>query len=209
MTLMLLERRCPGCGRPWRSRGRTPFRGVCATCAAALVAAPVAAVAGVDRVVARWAYQSPASELIVAAKAGGRTDLLTAMGTELVRCIEPHLGFAPILTWVPASPAGRRRRGFDQGRSLAQVIGHRLGLPRQPAFTRRGDAQQGRSRSGRLEGPWLRLRPDWPLGPESARQVVIVDDVMTTGSSLAASAGALRARSPRIEILAAIVAVRG
>lgn len=208
MALMLLERRCPGCGCPWRARGRSALRGICALCVDALAPAPPASVPGVDRVVARWSYEPPASQIIVAAKSGGRTDLLTTMGTELARRVEPHLGASPIVTWVPASPAGRRRRGFDQGRSLARVVGRQLGLPHQPAFARGGAAQQGRRRDQRLEGPRLRLRPDWPLDRASTRQVILVDDVMTTGSSLAATAGILRTHATRLDILAAVVTVR-
>lgn len=203
---MLLERRCAGCGRPWRAAGRSPLRGVCAACVRAFPPPGPASVAGVDRFIALWSYGDPLDRVILATKAGGRYDLLGCLGRELARAIEPSLGSSPILTWVPASPAGRRRRGFDQGRVLAAAAGRRLGVPHRPALTRHGGAQRGRSRSGRLGGPRVHLRPDWPPGRPG--QIIVIDDVMTTGSSLATTAAALRSRATGLELIAAVIAVR-
>lgn len=94
-----------------------------------------------------------------------------------------------VVSWVPTSPARRRRRGFDQGRLLARAVARRLGLPCPSLLLRRsGPPQTGRSRAERLRGPTYGLRRE--AVPE---RVLLVDDVVTTGATLSAAASRLRA----------------
>lgn len=107
------------------------------------------------------------------------------------------------VTWVPASPRNRRRRGFDQGHVLASVVGRRLSIPTVAVARRsRRPAQTGRTREQRLAGPRLRPRPHC-LDEQSC--VLIVDDVLTTGASLSAVATLL---SPQSRCLAVVAARR-
>jgi predicted amidophosphoribosyltransferase len=127
-----------------------------------------------------------AAKLILAAKNGGRRDVLRALASPLTAA----LGSVDVaaVAWVPASRARRRRRGYDQAEVLARAVGRRLGVPA-GRFVRRCDssAQANRSREQRLVGPSILLR----RRPPGA--VLLIDDVTTTGASLAASAAALRA----------------
>jgi predicted amidophosphoribosyltransferase len=92
---------------------------------------------------------------------------------------------------VPLHPARRRRRGFNQAERLARALSRRTGLPVADCLVRGGQnlRQVGRDRPARLAGP---------AGTVSARgrvpaRAVLVDDVATTGATLAACAAALRA----------------
>ncbi|MEZ5341750.1 MAG: phosphoribosyltransferase family protein [Acidimicrobiales bacterium] len=82
------------------------------------------------------------------------------------------------VTWVPASPEQKRRRGFDQGRILARGVGRQLQIPTRSLLRRSGAPQTGQSRAERLLGPDLYARR------RTQGAVLVVDDVVTTGASL-------------------------
>lgn len=108
-----------------------------------------------------------------------------------------------VVTWVPTTAARRRARGFDQGRLLATAVGRRLGLPSRPLLRRLGGPPQtGATRAARLAGPRLALRARPPA------RVLLVDDVVTTGATLAAAATVLRAAGA-VHVGAAVAARRG
>ena len=108
-----------------------------------------------------------------------------------------------VLVPVPASPDRVRERGYDQAALLATEAARRLRLPMIPALerTRATVAQFDLDRAGRASnlGGAFRVASTVARGGSSPssrqsvvdRWIVLVDDVVTTGATLAACATAL------------------
>jgi predicted amidophosphoribosyltransferase len=97
---------------------------------------------------------------------------------------EPVDGVVP----VPPAPWRWRWRGFDPAEELAIAISGLAGLPTADCLRRsRGRRQVGRRRIDRLSDP-----PRVGLEGDPPAAALLVDDVWTTGATLAACADALR-----------------
>jgi len=129
-------------------------------------------------------YAGSLREAIVAMKRGERAQL-----TALAPLIARELGsLTDPLVPLPTSSRRRRARGFDQAVRLAHQAAASNGLAVCELLEKRGGAQHGRSRSGRLHARGrFRIRRGIVLPP----RVTLIDDVCTTGATLADAADAL------------------
>lgn len=205
---LLLPAECAGCGE---SRSRSALPGLCTLCALSLSGPPVparvpAAAEGRPRlppVHALAAYRDPVPEIIIAQKEHGRLDLAGPLGRELARAAEAAAaGADPLwLVPVPSTRAATVRRGQDPMLRMARVAGARLraggrAVAVLPALTyrRRVADQAGLGRGARAENMdgalAVRASSARLLGE---RPVVLLDDVLTSGATLAEAARALRA----------------
>ena len=180
---------CTACRLPTRSAAV-----LCPACTRALEhlgPAPVP-LAGLD-VWAPVAYEGPARALVRYLKFHGATALARQMAAAIVAGAPAGVLAHPLVA-VPSPPARRRRRGFCHAGLLAEAIAARTGLPVLPLLERAGPAgrQVGRARSQRLRTP-----PRFRSVGTGTGAVVLVDDVVTTGATLAACARALRQKGWR------------
>jgi len=173
---------CPGCGGPGDP--------VCAGCARTLRTAPrLSPPTGIDDWVAPFAYDGVARELVARVKYRDARAAVPWLAAAMVDAVVARYvpGAFEAVTWAPTVPDRRRRRGFDHAELLARGVAAALGLPLRRTLTRRpGPPQTGLPQGARRAGPSLVARPPVP------GRLLIVDDVATTGATLAAAARALR-----------------
>jgi predicted amidophosphoribosyltransferase len=151
---------------------------LCRDCRAQMVAPP-------------FPYEGPAGPMVRALKFGGRIAIAETMAAQIVANAPPDLVRGAVVP-VPVHPVHRRRRGLDHTAALARAVARRAGLPLARCLVRTGDPrpQVGRGRRARMHGPagLIAVRPDVTVPTDA----LLLDDVITTGATLAACATALR-----------------
>lgn len=132
-------------------------------------------------------HEGVARDLVGALKFGRLTPVAGLLA-ERIAATAPAATLDGTLVPVPPAPMRLRRRGFDAAAEISLQLSRRTGRPLSECLRRRGSARQvGRPRGERIASP-PRVRVSRP----PPRRAVLVDDVLTTGATLAACAGALR-----------------
>jgi ComF family protein len=211
-----LPARCPGCG----AEGPP----ICATCASALdarleVAAGIAIglPSDVPPPLLQLEWCAPFTGLIRDAlhelKYAGEKRLAIPLGAAIARRWRKAGAGGDVLVPVPVHAERARTRGYDQAELIARAAGRELELPCASILerARATSAQFDLNRSARatnVDGAFrLRPRTDGLADPLPLRGhwVILIDDVVTTGSTLAACAAPLLAAGA-IGVSAATVA---
>lgn len=180
--------RCAGCDAVGSA--------LCQTCRFALVDASAMArshdVGASGDVIAALSLTGTARRVIHGLKYRNRRRVADHLaGLLLPRLIEVGVNVDPVLTaitWAPTHAGRRRDRGYDQAELVARSVARMIGLPAVRLLERVDAAgpQTGLSRIERSSNPAFRGRRSRHRG------VILIDDVVTTGSTLAAARGALR-----------------
>ena len=152
-----------------------------------------------------WAanpYRPELARLIPAFKDDGAWSLVRLLSCRLAMAVvacRPPTG--TVLVPVPSQPAAVRRRGIDHTWMLARRVARALGIEAARLLRRLngGDAQRLQGRAGRE-----RLSESRFLGTTCRSPVIVIDDVVTTGTSLTVSCEAMR-RCGATVIAAAVI----
>jgi predicted amidophosphoribosyltransferase len=177
---LLLPTACVACGRGHEV--------LCRQCERALAPAPpLDPPAGVDRVLAAFAYEGVGAALVAGLKYRGARPARLRVAVAMAAIVEAEA--IDLVTWAPTSAAHRRQRGFDPAEVLARPVARRLWRPAKGLLTRLdGPTQTGRTRAERLGDP-----PRFATRGVVGGRVLLVDDVVTTGGTVASAAATLRA----------------
>ncbi|HEX6471185.1 MAG TPA: phosphoribosyltransferase family protein [Streptosporangiaceae bacterium] len=207
---LLLPQWCAGCGAE-------PGL-LCARCrgllgAVARRAAPSPPPPGLPAAWAVARYEGQVRAMIVAHKESGRAGLARPLGTALAGSVLAAGTGAPVLVVpVPSTRAAVRHRGHDPALRIAaaavETLRSRGVRARRVAVlehTRRVADQSGLRAAGRAANLAGALRVARP-GDVAGRRVVLVDDVITTGFTLAEAARALRAAGAVVPAAAVVAA---
>lgn len=175
--------RCFGC--------RKPGEWLCAGCRSEL-APPSRSdpIAGVDRWTIPWGYEKAARDLVLALKLRAKRPAAAVLAEALATDIQAKGTAATALSWVPGRRKDIRVRGFDHAELIARELGSRLGLPVVGRLERAID----RPDQTTLSGPARRANLAGAFVARSGiDKVMLIDDLVTTGATATACAGALRA----------------
>jgi ComF family protein len=191
---------CPACEGTAAEAGH----GICRACLAALPFAPaLAPPRGLDALVAAAGFASPVEGWIRRFKyprpgLAGLDPKAGALVRALAREAAARVPGPPpdLVVPVPLHPRRLRERGFNPACELARAIAGpaRLRLaPRALERIRDTPSQTGLDRAGRRRNVRGAFRARHPV----PRRIWLVDDVVTTGSTLAEAARALRRAGAR------------
>lgn len=205
---LLYPPRCVICARLLTDRGP-----VCPRCLDTLPeydgAAPT--VRFTDGGAVSFYYEAALRESFHRFKFGGAEHYARTYGAWMAHTIKDRLsGRFDCVTWAPVSRRRRRARGYDQSELLCREIAAAFGMQpvrllhkctNAPAQSSLADAAHRRANvSGAYEVP----RPELVRG----RRILLIDDIVTTGATLAECSRVLRMAGASELVYAALAAPR-
>ena len=160
-----------------------------------------------DRWTAVWYYEDMVRSSILRFKFHNARSYAHAYGRFLaMTLLREDMSEFDILTWVPVSPLRRFKRGYDQVELLAHAVGQELGAEPVPLLKkiRSTPPQSGISdaaaRRANVLGAYRVTDPSAVTG----KRILLLDDVITTGSTAGECARVLRSAGAKSVNCAAV-----
>ena len=156
-------------------------------------------------------YQDKVRDSIRRYKFNGRRGYHKLYGKLVAQCVHDHLaGRYDLITWVPLSRQRKKERGYDQAFLLASAAALELG---EVAVETLRKERHTAAQSGLTEAAQRRanvLGAYTPVDPElvAGKRVLLIDDVVTTGSTLSECARTLRTMGAKDVVCAALARAR-
>lgn len=138
-------------------------------------------------------YEDAVRQALRGYKFGARQGRSEGFGRLMAQRVRDEALAVDCVTWVTLSPERLKKRGFDQAKLLAQVVARELDLPLVETLQKRNiPAQSGiageKARKKNVAGAYSLVE-----GAELAgKRVLLVDDILTTGATVAECARTLR-----------------
>lgn len=129
-----------------------------------------------------------AQSLIYKLKYSGRKDIGIYLGKMLGELIKKDGHQIDFILPVPLTPIKHMKREFNQAEIIAHGISEVLGCPTKTNVIKRKSAKRSQTRLGNWER-WINTEGSFYLNPSKEihtnSSVLVVDDVLTTGATLA------------------------
>jgi ComF family protein len=175
---------------------------LCSACLSSLSQAPKLKVldwSALDSVAAAVLYQGLAKKLIWRLKSNGAQEAAVIMADKMASLLPTK---KCLLVSVPTATSRVRQRGYDQSYLLARALARNASLPWLNCLARMGQAHQVGSN---IEQRKRQLAESFRVKQErfvKGAHLILVDDVVTTGSTLEAAAKILKqAGAARVDAL--------
>ncbi len=185
---MAAEYFCVSCRTPFLNHFPLDEEGRCALCRSGL--------RGFDAAYCFGSYEGTLRELIHLYKYSRMKPLAKPLGAMLATALPRDQEFDAVAA-VPLHWRKRWQRGFNQSELLAKLIARRCGIPvKHPVRRRKAtEVQAGLSNTRRRQnvaGAFAGKK-----GAARGLRILLIDDVMTTGATASACAGALKRAGAR------------
>ena len=138
-----------------------------------------------------WYYKENVRSSILRYKFSGRRSYGTAYGRLLaMKLLEENWDDLDVLTWIPISRQRKRRRGYDQVQVLGTVVARELGMPLVPTLRKirhtKPQSPMGSAahRRANILGAYQVIDPQLVRG----KRILLLDDIITTGTTASESA---------------------
>lgn len=192
---------CAQCPRPLPD----PDHRLCPACRRAAL--------GFDRAWSACLYENALPHLLHLFKYSEKTSLRRLFGERMRRYLEDYqlpLRDADCVIPIPLHPTRLRERGYNQAELLSRPLASRLGCPHETRFMRRRRHTPNQARLKRNER-WTNIDGAFTMKqplPETCKNIVLIDDLLTTGATASAAATTLkRAGAERVYVFTLAMAL--
>lgn len=150
--------------------------------------------------------------LLHAIKYKGKQETAREMGVWIGRKMalnKQKYGSIDLLVPVPLHPKKQFIRGFNQSTRIAEGIGEALGIPISENILQRGVFTESQTKKNRFLR-WDNVSDVFhcdPTAVSGVRHLALVDDVITTGSTLESCAQKIREQMPHVRVSVISLAV--
>ena len=144
-----------------------------------------------------FSHEGPPREVLIRFKYQRQMYCGAFLGRRMADCARSQLeGRFDLVTWVPVHRRRRRKRGFDQCRILAETVARAYGTRPVNTLVKRRDSKSLTQVEGGMEVRRREVAQLYGLAVErellKGKRVLLVDDVVTTGSTLEETSRVLR-----------------